>query len=138
MQACIDYIGYLQWQQYRARARMPKDACYYKVKRQFRIFPSARASQALAKCRKASGHVHKSARGASLKRWGKEKWVNVKTGRPCGNKKDKNEYCRPSKRISSKTPVTRAELKRKHKTKEKIKEKKRVGMGHRVTKVNKK
>ncbi len=117
---------------------MPKDACYYKIKSQFKVWPSARASQALAKCRKHSGHVRKSAKGASLKRWGSEKWVNVKTGRPCGNKKDRTEYCRPSKRVSSKTPVTRTELKNRHKTKTKVREKNKVGMGHRVSNVKSK
>lgn len=29
-----------------------KDACYYKVKRRYRVFPSAYASGAIAKCRK--------------------------------------------------------------------------------------
>ena len=49
----------------------------------------------------------------SLTRWFKEKWVDVKTGKPCGRKKgDQRGYpaCRPSKRISSKTPKTRSEL----------------------------
>ena len=31
---------------------MPKDACYHKVKRQYKVFPSAYASGAIAKCRK--------------------------------------------------------------------------------------
>ena len=31
---------------------MPKDACYYKVKSRYRVFPSAYASGAIAKCRK--------------------------------------------------------------------------------------
>ena len=39
-----------------------------------------------------------------LDRWFKEKWVDVKTGKPCGRKsasKSKRGYpaCRPSKRI---------------------------------------
>ena len=29
-----------------------KDACYHKVKRRYRVFPSAYASGAIAKCRK--------------------------------------------------------------------------------------
>ena len=29
-----------------------KDACYYKVKSRYRVFPSAYASGAIAKCRK--------------------------------------------------------------------------------------
>jgi len=31
---------------------MPKDACYYKVKKQYKVFPSAYASGAISKCRK--------------------------------------------------------------------------------------
>ena len=31
---------------------MPKDACYRKVKARYRVFPSAYASGAIAKCRK--------------------------------------------------------------------------------------
>ena len=81
-----------------------RDACYRKIRAQYKAWPSARASQALAKCRKARGAVRKSPAGTALKRWQKEKWVNVKTGRPCGNATDKNEYCRPTKRVSSKTP----------------------------------
>ena len=49
----------------------------------------------------------------SLDRWFKEKWVDVKTGKPCGRKKGENRgypACRPSKRVSSKTPKTRSEL----------------------------
>ena len=49
----------------------------------------------------------------SLKRWFKEKWVDVKTGKDCGRTKgDGRPYpaCRPSKRVSSKTPKTRSEL----------------------------
>ena len=49
----------------------------------------------------------------SLTRWFKEKWVDVKTGKDCGRTKgDGRPYpaCRPSKRVSSKTPKTRSEL----------------------------
>jgi len=48
-----------------------------------------------------------------LTRWFKEKWVDVKTGKPCGRSKgEKRGYpaCRPSKRISSKTPKTAGEM----------------------------
>ena len=51
---------------------MKKDSCYKKVKASYKVFPSARASQAIAKCRKESGQVTKSEKGASLKRWEKE------------------------------------------------------------------
>jgi hypothetical protein len=115
---------------------MPKDACYSKVKAQYKIFPSARASQAIAKCRKASGNVTKSEKGASLKRWGAEKWQDTKTGKPCGAG-GKNEYCRPTKRVSSKTPVTKSEMSG-SKLAAKKREKSRVGMGARVKAVKRK
>lgn len=35
--------------------RKDKDKCYYKVKRQYKVFPSAYASGAIAKCRKRGG-----------------------------------------------------------------------------------
>ena len=48
-----------------------------------------------------------------LDRWFKENWVDVKTGKPCGRQKgEKRGYpaCRPSKRVSSKTPKTTKEM----------------------------
>ena len=48
-----------------------------------------------------------------LSRWFKENWVDVKTGKPCGRSKgEKRGYpaCRPSKRVSSKTPKTVGEM----------------------------
>jgi hypothetical protein len=113
-----------------------KDACYTKVKAQYDVFPSARASQAIAKCRKASGNVKKTKAGSDLKRWGKEKWVDTKTGKACGAG-GSNEYCRPSKRVSSKTPVTKSEMSS-SKLAAKKAEKSRVGMGARVSNVKRK
>lgn len=110
-----------------------KDSCYKKVKAQYKIFPSARASQAIAKCRKESGSVRKTEKGSSLRRWQSEKWVDTRTGKPCGAG-GKNEYCRPSKRVSSKTPKTRSEISS-SKLAAKKAEKSRVGMGRRVTKI---
>jgi len=112
---------------------MPKDACYNKVKSQYSVFPSARASQAIAKCRKESGSVRKTEAGSSLKRWEKEKWVDTRTGKACGAG-GKNEYCRPSKRVSAETPKTKSEISP-SKLREKKEEKSRVGMGKRVSKV---
>lgn len=83
------------------------DACARKVKSRYAVWPSARASQAVAKCRKSHGNVRKSKKGAALKRWKNERWVNTKTGRPCGNEKDRTEYCRPTRRVNRKTPVLR-------------------------------
>ena len=111
---------------------MPKDKCYHQVKARYDVFPSARASQAIAKCRKKSGNVKKSSKGADLKRWEKEKWVDTRTGKACGAGK-KNEYCRPTKRVSSKTPKTKSEMSP-SKLASKKAEKKRVGMGRRISK----
>lgn len=66
---------------------------------------SARAAQAVAKCRKKHGHVRKSAAGTSLRRWAKEKWVDKRTNKPCGSAGSATEYCRPSKRVSAATPA---------------------------------
>ena len=109
---------------------MPKDACYRKVKAKYKVFPSARASQAIAKCRKASGKVKKSKSGTELKRWEKEKWVDTRTGNACGAG-GKNEYCRPTKRVSKKTPKTKSEMSKSELARKK-REKSRVGMGKRV------
>jgi hypothetical protein len=113
-----------------------KDACYKKVKASYKVFPSARASQAIAKCRKAKGAVKKSSSGTSLKRWEKEKWEDTRTGKPCGAG-GKNEYCRPTKKVSKKTPVTKGEMTKSQLAKKKA-EKKKVGMGKRVKNVKKK
>tara|TARA_R110002051_G_scaffold86903_1_gene152999 strand:- start:584 stop:937 length:354 start_codon:yes stop_codon:yes gene_type:complete len=115
---------------------MPKDACYKKVKAQYKVFPSARASQAIAKCRKVKGAPTKSAKGADLKRWEAEGWQDTRTGKPCGSG-GSNEYCRPTKRVSSKTPKTKGEMSKAELAKKK-KEKAKVGMGKRVSNTTKK
>ena len=56
----------------------------------------------------------------SLRRWFDEKWVDVKTGKPCGRQKGESRgypACRPSKRVSSKTPKTTGEMSREETTK---------------------
>ena len=57
----------------------------------------------------------------SLDRWFKEKWVDVKTGKKCGRGKNEKgrpyPACRPSKRVSSKTPKTRSEMSKEELTK---------------------
>ncbi len=73
--------------------------------------------------------VRKTKEGANLKRWFKEKWVDVRTGKACGRSKGEKRgtpYCRPSKRVSSKTPKTSSEMSPAEKRK-KINEKKRLG-----------
>ena len=47
---------------------MPKDACYRKVKARYRVFPSAYASGAIAKCRKVgAANYGKSSKKAKKK-----------------------------------------------------------------------
>ena len=73
--------------------------------------------------------VRKTAKGAALKRWFKEDWKDVKTGKPCGRKEGESRgtpYCRPSKRVSSKTPKTSGEMTKIEKSK-RIAQKKRLG-----------
>ena len=63
--------------------------------------------------RRSDMAVRKTEAGANLQRWFKEKWVDVRTGKPCGRQKGESRaypYCRPSKRVSSKTPKTAKEL----------------------------
>ena len=73
--------------------------------------------------------VRKTAKGAALKRWFKEDWKDVSTGKPCGRKKGESRgtpYCRPSKRVSNKTPKTSGEMTTAEKSK-RIAQKKRLG-----------
>ena len=73
--------------------------------------------------------VSKTEKGASLKRWFKEEWTDVKTGKPCGRSKGESRgtpYCRPKKRISGETPKTVSEMSSEEKRK-KINEKNRLG-----------
>ena len=78
---------------------------------------------------KSGGKIRKTAKGAALKRWFKEDWKDVCTGKACGRKKGDGRgtpYCRPSKRVSEKTPKTSGEMSSAEK-KKKVAEKKRLG-----------
>ena len=73
--------------------------------------------------------VRKTKKGLALKRWFKEEWGDVRTGKPCGRKKGEKRgtpYCRPKKRVSSKTPKTAGELSASEK-RSRIAQKKRLG-----------
>ena len=86
---------------------MADDACTKEVKAQYKVWPSARASQAVAKCRKRKGQVKKGKKGTSLRRWEREDWKDTRTGKDCGEGGDV-ELCRPRKVESKKkTPKTR-------------------------------
>ncbi len=144
------------------RKKNAKGRVLQKVKARYKVFPSAYASGAIAKCRKVGAKnwgkkkpvkkamggaimpskfrkrpvrrmvnggevvangcgkvmsdrrkvtkktlmaVRKTKKGAALKRWFKEDWKDVRTGKACGRKKGEKRgtpYCRPSKRVSSK------------------------------------
>jgi len=51
-------------------------------------------------------------KSSPLKRWYDEKWIDVKTGKPCGSVKTKDYYptCRPKKKITEDTPRTARSL----------------------------
>ena len=73
--------------------------------------------------------IRKTKKGAALKRWFKEDWKDVSTGKSCGRSKGDGRgtpYCRPTKRVSSKTPNTASEMSSSEK-KKKVAEKKSLG-----------
>ena len=110
------------------------------VKRKVKRWPSAYASGQLVRMYKQKGGKYRCSKFGSLDRWFKEKWVDIckrsSSGKilPCGRKKlgDKRKYpyCRPSRRISSKTPrlakkLSSSEIKRRCALKHRIKRKRR-------------
>lgn len=78
----------------------------------------------------------------SLRRWFKEEWKDVKTGKPCGRQKGEKRRgypaCRPTKRVSSETPKTTKEMTSEEKTKFKKNKtsSKRIAYSHRRKKNN--
>ena len=81
--------------------------------------------------------VRKTKKGAALKRWFEEKWTD-EMGNVCGSAKNKRtKKCRPSKRVSAKTPKTWSEMSFEEKKKA-VAEKKRVGMGKRTSSLKRK
>ena len=73
--------------------------------------------------------VRKTKKGAALKRWFKEDWKDVRTGKACGRQKVRSgalPTVDPSKRVSSKTPKTSGEMTAAEK-KKRIAQKKRLG-----------
>jgi hypothetical protein len=73
--------------------------------------------------------VRKTKKGAALKRWFKEDWKDVRTGKACGRQKGEKRgtpYCRPTKRVSAKTPKTAGEMTPSEK-RSRVAQKKRLG-----------
>ncbi len=80
--------------------------------------------------------VRKTAKGLALKRWFKEKWKDEK-GNPCGSDENKKtKKCRPTKKVSEKTPRTWGSLSKSQKAAA-VREKKQVGMGRRTSSIKK-
>ena len=96
--------------------------CVDKVKRSAKTWPSAYASYAVAKCYKASRGKYSGKKDgkSGTARWKKEHWIDVEEfarhGRflPCGSPRKKGKACRPSKRVSPKTPMTVQEAIERH------------------------
>ena len=95
------------------------------AKKRFKVWPSARASQWLVREYKRKGGKYKGKKpgpkSGGLSRWQAERWIDVcKLPKkvPCGRPKSgglnkwkkQYPYCRPSKRITSKTPRLASEL----------------------------
>ena len=73
--------------------------------------------------------VRKTEKGKALKRWFKEDWKDVRTGKSCGRSKGEKRgtpYCRPTKKVSSKTPKTASEMTKAEKA-SRIAQKKKLG-----------
>ena len=73
--------------------------------------------------------VRKTQEGANLRRWFKEEWKDVRSEKPCGRQEGEKRgtpYCRPSKRVSSRTPVTASEMSESQK-RSRISQKKKLG-----------
>jgi hypothetical protein len=94
------------------------------AKRKFKVWPSAYASGWVVKQYKSQGgkYTGKKSPSVGISRWYKEKWINVcklpkkvSCGRTKLSSKWKRNYpyCRPSIRITSKTPKLASELSRK-------------------------
>ena len=74
--------------------------------------------------------VRKTEKGASLKRWFKEKWTDEK-GNVCGSTKNKGvKACRPSVRVSAASPKPWGQMTAAEKSKV-VTAKKKAGMGAR-------
>lgn len=85
------------------------------AKKKFTAWPSAYASAWLVQEYKRRGGTYKGKKRASLKRWFQEDWIDVcqlPKRVPCGRKTATGlyPYCRPTKKISKKTPKLAQDL----------------------------
>jgi hypothetical protein len=89
------------------------------IKKKVKVFPSAYASGLIVQEYKKRGGRYKGKKDGELKRWFDEKWINVCSNdrKPCGRQQSnvsQYPYCRPTKRISKKTPMTVDEMTKKY------------------------
>ena len=90
------------------------------ARRKFKVFPSAYASGWLTREYKRRGgrYAGRKRRSGGLSRWYREKWIDVcqlPRRVPCGRKsasRGKYPYCRPSVRVSRRTPRLVSSLRR--------------------------
>ena len=106
-----------------AKSRWPSAYLSGQVVREYKAAMEKRGKKAYK-----SGSPSK--KSSPLKRWYDEKWVDIKTGKPCGSVKTKDYYptCRPKKKITEDTPrtartLTAEQKKRMIKLKQKAKKK---------------
>lgn len=135
MNFCIDHGRRFRWSYHENlyhkkifswyRMATPRDQDLYertksRVKRQFGRW-SAYASGALVQQYKAAflkkyGHnrayIGKKKASAPLTTWFREKWIDVKTGKNCGNAKTASHYptCRPKRVYDKMTPDQRRRM----------------------------
>ena len=79
---------------------------------------SAFASGAIVKEYKRQGGKYKSTgEPRKLKRWFDEKWIDIKTNKPCGAVHNSKYYptCRPKIKITNESPVIASKLSKKEK-----------------------
>lgn len=84
-----------------------------RVKARVERFPSAYASgQIVQEYKRLGGRYTGKPNVGSLSRWFQEKWVDVQTGKSCGQAKSNSHYpiCRPTIRVSALTPKLLSEL----------------------------
>lgn len=112
------------------------------AKKKFSRFPSAYASAWIVKQYKSRGGKYNSKKASSkkkpklgLSRWFAEKWIDVcelPKVVPCGRSNGHYPYCRPYRKVSSKTPksvkeFSKAELKRRCSRKQQFRKKTMTG-----------
>ena len=72
---------------------MPKDACYHKVKARYKVFPSAYASGAIAKCRKVGAANYGTGGKKKKKARVVDSWLLLKKVKEANNDCQRRQSC---------------------------------------------